>query len=99
MPAPPRQAIGVGTLRKNADFLRCTVVYPAALLSKMAMCQSGTSITTGATMSRNPYPPKPMTPAAAARIQGSAAKANGGTVAKGSFAARAQRAAATGPRK
>ena len=50
-------------------------------------------------MSRNPYPPKPMTPAAAARIQGSAAKANGGTVAKGSFAARAQRAAATGPRK
>lgn len=36
----------------------------------------------------------PMTPIAAARIQSAAAKANGGQVAKGSFAARAQAAAA-----
>ncbi|AUW38546.1 hypothetical protein [Vibrio mimicus] len=36
----------------------------------------------------------PMTPSAAARIQSSAAKASGGQVAKGSFAARAQAAAA-----
>ncbi|MDC5822574.1 hypothetical protein OPW19_22435 [Vibrio europaeus] len=35
----------------------------------------------------------PMTNTAAARIQGSQAKGNGGQVAKGSFAARAQRAA------
>lgn len=40
----------------------------------------------------------PMTPKAAARIQGSAAKANGGKVSKGSFAARAQ-SAATGNAK
>ncbi|WP_434762514.1 hypothetical protein [Vibrio fortis] len=36
----------------------------------------------------------PMTPTAAARIQSGQAKANGGQVAKGSFAARAQTAAA-----
>jgi hypothetical protein len=36
----------------------------------------------------------PMTPTAAARIQGAQAKANGGQVAKGSFAAKAQSAAA-----
>jgi hypothetical protein len=36
----------------------------------------------------------PMTPSAAARIQGGQAKANGGQVAKGSFAAKAQAAAA-----
>ncbi|ELA7921210.1 hypothetical protein Q4905_003528 [Vibrio alginolyticus] len=36
----------------------------------------------------------PMTPTAAARIQSGQAKANGGQVAKGSFAARAQAAAA-----
>ncbi len=36
----------------------------------------------------------PMTSAAAARIQGATAKAGGGQVAKGSFAARAQSAAA-----
>lgn len=36
----------------------------------------------------------PMTPSAAARIQGGQAKVNGGQVAKGSFAARAQSAAA-----
>lgn len=36
----------------------------------------------------------PMTNTAAARIQGTQAKSNGGQVAKGSFAARAQRAAA-----
>jgi hypothetical protein len=36
---------------------------------------------------------KAMTPAAAARIQSSTAKANGGVVPKGSFAARAQSAA------
>jgi hypothetical protein len=35
----------------------------------------------------------PMTPSAAARIQGAAAKANGGKVNSNSFAARAQRAA------
>ena len=35
-----------------------------------------------------------MTPKAAARIQSGRAKANGGRVAKGSFPARAQRAAA-----
>lgn len=35
----------------------------------------------------------PMTPSAAARIQGAQAKANGGQIAKGSFAARAQSAA------
>ncbi|QLE84041.1 hypothetical protein FLM48_02440 [Shewanella sp. Scap07] len=36
----------------------------------------------------------PMTPQAAARIQGATAKQNGGSVAKGSFAAKAQSAAA-----
>lgn len=36
----------------------------------------------------------PMTPQAAARIQSSTATKNGGTVAKGSFAAKAQSAAA-----
>jgi len=36
----------------------------------------------------------PMTSKAAARIQSATAKANGGKVAKGSFASRAQRAAA-----
>ncbi len=36
----------------------------------------------------------PMTSKAAARIQGAAAKGNGGKVSKGSFAARAQAAAA-----
>ena len=36
----------------------------------------------------------PMTPKAAAKIQSATAKANGGSVPKGSFAARAQRAAA-----
>ncbi|MGI2150581.1 hypothetical protein ACRN97_18500 [Shewanella baltica] len=35
----------------------------------------------------------PMTPQAAARIQSSTANQNGGTVAKGSFAAKAQSAA------
>lgn len=50
-------------------------------------------------MSKHPSSPAPMTPAAAARIQRATAKANGGNVAKGSFATRAQRAAATGPRK
>ncbi|TFH93606.1 MULTISPECIES: hypothetical protein [Vibrio] len=35
----------------------------------------------------------PMTPEAAARIQGNAAKKNGGNVPKGDFAGRAQRAA------
>jgi hypothetical protein len=37
----------------------------------------------------------PMTSAAAARIQSATARANGGQVAKGSFVARAQSAAAT----
>ena len=41
-------------------------------------------------------PSKPMTNQAAARIQSSSAKAGGGGVAKGSFAARAQSAAAKG---
>jgi len=36
----------------------------------------------------------PMTPKAASRIQSATAKANGGSVPKGSFASRAQRAAA-----
>jgi hypothetical protein len=38
--------------------------------------------------------PTPMTPTAAARIQSSQAKASGGQVTKGSFAARAQSSAA-----
>jgi len=41
-------------------------------------------------------PATPMTETAAARIQKATAKANGGTVSKGSFAARARRAAAKG---
>ncbi len=41
----------------------------------------------------------PMTPAAASRIQGATAKSNGGSVAKGSFAARAQSAAAKGGKR
>lgn len=40
---------------------------------------------------------KPMTKAAASRIQSAAAKSNGGAVPKGSFAARAQ-SAASNPR-
>ncbi|MBS9824350.1 MULTISPECIES: hypothetical protein [Vibrio harveyi group] len=38
--------------------------------------------------------PTPMTPSAASRIQGAQAKANGGQIAKGTFATRAQSAAA-----
>jgi hypothetical protein len=41
----------------------------------------------------------PMTPVAASRIQGATAKGNGGGVAKGSFAARAQSAAAKGGKR
>ncbi len=38
--------------------------------------------------------PTPMTTRAAARVQSTTARANGGQIAKGGFAARAQRAAA-----
>ena len=41
-------------------------------------------------------PVSPMTQAAASRIQSTTARSNGGGVPKGSFAARAQRAAAKG---
>ena len=41
-------------------------------------------------------PATPMTPQAAARIQSATARQQSGQVAKGSFAARAQRAAAKG---
>lgn len=41
----------------------------------------------------------PMTPTAAARIQGANAKANGGKVSKGSFPARAQAAATKNGKK
>lgn len=51
------------------------------------------------TKSSTPAPTTPMTAAATARIQGATAKANGGGVAKGSFAARAQRAAAKGAKR
>ena len=44
-------------------------------------------------------PASPMTPAAASRIQGATAKGNGGGVSKGSFAARAQSAAAKGGKR
>lgn len=44
-------------------------------------------------------PATPMTPSAASRIQGATAKANSGVVAKGSFAARAQSAAAKGGKR
>lgn len=44
-------------------------------------------------------PATPMTATAAARIQGATAKANGGMVAKGSFAARAQSTAAKGGKR
>ena len=44
--------------------------------------------------SKAPSPSKPMTTVDAARIQGANAKNNGGVVNKGSFPARAQRAAA-----
>ncbi len=44
-------------------------------------------------------PASPMTPAAASRIQGATAKGNGGGVTKGSFAARAQSAAAKGGKR
>ena len=44
-------------------------------------------------------PASPMTPAAASRIQGVTAKGNGGGVAKGSFPARAQSAAAKGGKR
>lgn len=45
-------------------------------------------------MSKAKPTPTPMTPSAASRIQGAQAKANGGQIAKGSFATRAQSAAA-----
>lgn len=44
-------------------------------------------------------PATPMTLVDAARIQAATAKANGGVVAKDSFAARAQRAAAKGGKR
>lgn len=44
-------------------------------------------------------PGRPMTAAAASRIQSAAAKANGGIVSKGSFSARAQAAAAKGSKR
>ena len=40
-----------------------------------------------------------MTPKAAARVQGAAARKSGGKVSKGSFASRAQSAAAKGSKK
>lgn len=43
-------------------------------------------------------PANPMTVTAAARIQSATAKTNGGSIAKGSFAARAQSVAAKGKR-
>lgn len=46
-------------------------------------------------MSKSSAKSTPMTNQAAARIQSSTAKSNGGQVAAGSFAARAQSAAAT----
>ena len=49
--------------------------------------------------SRSSSASTPMTGKAAARIQGGAAKANGGGVSKGSFAARAQAAAARSSKK
>lgn len=45
-------------------------------------------------MSKNSGSPKPMTQTDASRIQGAEARADGGKVASGSFAARAQRTAA-----
>lgn len=56
------------------------------------------NIMTTKTSSRS-TPASPMTTTAAARIQGSTAKSNGGAVAKGSFAARAQSAAAKGGKR
>lgn len=54
-------------------------------------------------MNTNTYTPAgpatQMTPDAAARIQRATAKGNGGGVVKGSFAARAQRAAAKGAKR
>ena len=44
-------------------------------------------------------PVTPMTGTAAARIQSATAKTNGGSVSKGSFAARAQSAAAKGGKR
>ena len=44
-------------------------------------------------------PATPMTAVAAGRIQGATVKSNGGAVAKGSFAARAQSAAAKGGKR
>lgn len=44
-------------------------------------------------------PSNPMTATAAARIQSTTAKNSGGSVAKGSFAARAQSAAAKGGKR
>lgn len=49
--------------------------------------------------SKSSTPVVPMTTTAAARIQGSTAKSNGGTVAKNSFAARAQSAATKGGKR
>jgi hypothetical protein len=51
------------------------------------------------TPSKPVAPVTPMTPADAARIQSATAKANGGIVPKGSFAARAQGAAAKGGKR
>lgn len=48
----------------------------------------------GSTGSSGTPSPTPMTPEAAARIQSAAAQANGGQTPKGSFAGRAQSAAA-----
>lgn len=44
-------------------------------------------------------PSTPMTQAAASRIQSATARTSGGTVAKGSFSARAQSAAAKGGKR
>ncbi len=44
-------------------------------------------------------PASPMTPVAASRIQAATARGNGGSVAKGGFAARAQSAAAKGGKR
>ena len=56
----------------------------------MTKKSSGSNSTTPATA---------MTATAAARIQGATAKANGGVVSKGSFAARAMSAAAKGGKR
>ena len=89
---------GIGGQQKNRENIRIPVVLETETCMSMATCRFEHVLPRGNVMDTKTQhqttPATPMTPADAARIQSAMAKANGGAVPKGSFAARAASAAA-----